>query len=134
MKTKIGILFVAICFSTVAFAQKPKERKEVSPEQMAQRQTEMLKTRLQLNEAQKQKVYELNLKYNNENKMLMEQMQELKKKMLELNQNKESELKGMLTPEQNAAYDLWRQDRKREMRKNFKAEKRPEPGTAQPRK
>ena len=66
--------------------------------------------------------------------MLMEQMQELKKKMLELNQNKESELKGMLTPEQNAAYDLWRQDRKREMRKNFKAEKRPEPGTAQPRK
>ena len=134
MKTKIGILFVAICFSTVAFAQKPKERKEVSPEQMAQRQTEMLKTRLQLNEAQKQKVYELNLKYNKENKMLMEQMQELKKKMLELNQNKESELKGMLTPEQNAAYDLWRQDRKREMRKNFKAEKRPETGTAQPRK
>lgn len=134
MKTKIGILFVAICFSTVAFAQKPKERKEVSPEQMAQRQTEMLKTRLQLNEAQKQKVYELNLKYNKENKMLMEQMQELKKKMLELNQNKESELKGMLTPEQNAAYDLWRQDRKREMRKNFKAEKRPEAGTAQPRK
>ena len=61
-------------------------------------------------------------------------MQELKKKMLELNQNKESELKGMLTPEQNAAYDLWRQDRKREMLKNFKAEKRPEPGTAQPRK
>ena len=124
MKTKIGILFVAICFSTVAFAQKPKERKEVSPEQMAQRQTEMLKTRLQLNEAQKQKVYELNLKYNKENKLLMEQMQELKKKMLELNQNKESELKGMLTPEQNAAYDLWRQDRKREMRKNFNAEKR----------
>ena len=43
-------------------------------------------------------------KYNKENKMLMEQMQELRKKMQELNQNKEAELKGMLTPEQNAAY------------------------------
>jgi hypothetical protein len=132
MKTKIGILLVTICFSTVAFAQKPKERKEFSPEQMALKQAEMLKTRLQLNETQKKKVYELNLKYNKENKMLMEQMQELRKKMQELNQNKEAELKGMLTPEQNAAYDMWKQDRKREMKKNFKTEKRP--GTAQPRK
>lgn len=132
MKTKIGILLVTICFSTVAFAQKPKERKEFSPEQMALKQAEMLKTRLQLNETQKKKVYELNLKYNKENKMLMEQMQELRKKMQELNQNKETELKGTLTPEQNAAYDMWKQDRKREMKKNFKTEKRP--GTAQPRK
>ena len=124
MKTKISILLAAICFSAVAFAQKPKERKDFTPEQMAQKQTEMMKTRLQLNATQEKKVYDLNLKYCKENEILMQQMKELKKKMNDLNQNKEKDLKGVLTPEQTAAYDTWKQDRKKEMRRDSKPEKR----------
>ena len=53
MKTKIGMLLIAMCMSAIAFAQKPVEKtrvkKNFTPEQIAQKRTDIMKIRLQLN-------------------------------------------------------------------------------------
>ena len=131
MNSRFGILLVSLLFSIGMMAQqpdnkpKPKGKKEckkenVTPEQMAQKKAEMMKTRLQLNATQERKVYDLNLKYGQQKRQLKQQMGELKKQMREMNANQQKELKGILTPEQNSAYEAWKQDFGKGMKKGMK--------------
>ena len=59
MKTKIGMLLIAMCMSAIAFAQKPVEqtrvKKNFTPEQIAQKRTDIMKIRLQLNDDKRQR-------------------------------------------------------------------------------
>lgn len=65
MKTKIGMLLIAMCMSAMAFAQKPIEKtrvkKNFTPEQIAQKRTDIMKIRLQLDDEQTAKIYTWNL-------------------------------------------------------------------------
>lgn len=135
MNTKFGILLVSLFFSLGMMAQQPnnqtqfKGKKEfkkenLTPEQMAQKKTGMLKTRLQLNAAQEKKVYDLNLKYNQQRQQLKQQMANLKQQMREINANQEKELKNILTQDQNNAYEAWKQDIGKGMKKGMKKAKK----------
>ena len=121
MKTKIGMLLIAMCMSAVTFAQKPAEktrvRKDFTPEQIAQKRTDMLKTRLQLNDEQTDKVYEWNLKQVKEQIAQREKEKAERQKRIEQQKAQEAEFVSILTPSQKAAYDQWKQERKKEMKK-----------------
>lgn len=124
MKTKIGMLLIAMCMSAVTFAQKPAERtkvrKDFTPEQIAQKRTDMLKTRLQLNDEQTAKVYEWNLKQVKEQIAQMEKAKAERQKRMEQRKAQEEEFISILTPSQKATYEQWKQERQKEMRKNIK--------------
>ena len=65
MKTKIGMLLIAMCMSAMAFAQKPIEKKIVkknfTQDQTALKRMSIMKIRLQLNDEQTAKIYTWNL-------------------------------------------------------------------------
>ena len=71
MKTKIGMLLIAMCMSAMAFAQKPIEKtrvkKNFTPEQIAQKRTDIMKIRLQLDDEQTAKIYTWNLQKRKSN-------------------------------------------------------------------
>ena len=87
MKTKIGMLLIAMCMSAIAFAQKPVEKtrvkKNFTPEQIAQKEKEKIE----------------------------------RQKRMEQRKAQEAEFISILTPSQKAAYDQWKQEQKKEMRK-----------------
>jgi len=84
------------------FAQQPGG----SPEDRAKHQTEMLKTELKLTPDQETKVTAINLKYNGK----MHDVREIadtaarRKSFESLNKQKETEMKGVLTPDQFKSY------------------------------
>ena len=115
MKTKIGMLLIAMCMSAMAFAQKPVEKtrvkKNFTPEQIAQKRTDIMKIRLQLNDEQTAKIYTWNLQQIREKEKIEHQ------KRMEQRKAQEAEFISILTPSQKAAYDQWKQEQKKEMRK-----------------
>ncbi len=81
-------------------------RGNATPEERAKRQTERMKDELKLTPAQEPKAQAINLKYAKK----MEDVRKLtdtaaqRKSMMELNKQKETELKTVLTPEQLKTY------------------------------
>ena len=101
--------WVSLCFST-GFAQQP----GMSAEDRAKRQTDMMKTELKLTPDQETKVYAINLKYSEK----MHDAREIadtsaRRKSLEsLNKQKDTDLKGILTPDQFKSYQKLLEDMK----------------------
>lgn len=124
MKTKIGMLLIAMCMSAVTFAQRPaekaREKKNYTPEQMAQKRTDTMKTRLQLSDEQAAKVYTWNLQQIKEQIAQKEKEKAERQKRMEQHKAQETEFISILTPTQKAAYDQWKQERKKDMRKGDK--------------
>ena len=121
MKTKIGMLLIAMCMSAMAFAQKPIEKtrvkKNFTPEQIAQKRTDIMKIRLQLNDEQTAKIYTWNLQQIKEQIAQKEKEKIERQKRMEQRKAQEAEFISILTPSQKAAYDQWKQEQKKEMRK-----------------
>ena len=105
---KIGLLFTALLFSMgIAWAQGGRERENITPEDMANRQTQMMKDSLQLDEKQATKVAAINLEYAKKILKVRDSELERAEKMQEiqvLNTNKEYEIKKCLTKEQAKRY------------------------------
>ena len=107
MKLLMNAFFVAIVLFTSnnMFAQdKTPQKPEQTPETMSQRHADKMKSDLNLNDEQTKKVYEVNLKYNKERQANREKRsQERKEKMAEAkkkNEQKNAELKNILTADQ----------------------------------
>lgn len=124
MKTKIGMLLIAVCMSAVTFAQKPTEKtrvkKNFTPEQIAQKRTDMMKIRLQLNDDQAAKVYSWNLQQIKEHIAQKEKEKAEHQKRMEQRKAQEAEFTSILTPSQKATYDQWKQERIRKMKKGIR--------------
>ncbi len=109
LQRTILIMTTVILFSSVAFAQGPGsggKRGGSTPEERASRQTEMMKDGLNLTSAQEPKVSAINLKYAKkmEDVRKIADTAAMRKSVKSLNQQKESELKTILTAEQFKLY------------------------------
>jgi len=102
--------WVSLCIST-GFAQQPGG---LSAEDRAKRQTDMMKNELKLTPDQETKVYAINLKYSQK----MHDAREIadttarRKSLDSLNKQKDTDLKGVLTPDQFKSYQKLVEDMK----------------------
>jgi hypothetical protein len=92
-------------------------KENITPEQIAKRQTENMKRRLELTADQEKTVYELNLKFAKEQSAIRENMITLRKQMLKNAKDKDSLIKNVLTPDQRKFQALY-QELNRERMKN----------------
>jgi predicted fused transcriptional regulator/phosphomethylpyrimidine kinase len=116
------MLFSVACVQ----AQDEKDFKNTTPEQRAQVQTSLLKSKLQLNDDQTAKVSAINLKYAKEMEPVLKgsggkfaKLKEAKK----INEKKEAEYKQVLTPEQFTKYEQVKSEMKEEMKQKMKDRK-----------
>lgn len=63
MKKIVILLFVSLFAVSGVFAQQRAKRERLKPEEIAKRQTETLAKKLELNDEQKAKLYDINLKF-----------------------------------------------------------------------
>jgi hypothetical protein len=96
-----------------------------TPEEMAQRQTDMMVEKLSLSEAQASRIQEINLKYALKMKAARDSMPEgdwqmMRQKMTGLRQEQDAALRKMMTSEQWAIYEQWKEEQraKREAQRN----------------
>lgn len=123
MKTILLLCFAFNISVMTVIAQRP-ERQMPPPEEMAKRQTQMMKDSLQLDEKQIAKVEAINLEYSQKMRKLMESEVPQGEKMQELQlmqTNKDYEIKKCLNKEQAKRYQkmqeairLRRQERRKE--------------------
>lgn len=95
---------------TVSGQSDGKNRRDISPEEMARKRSETLKAKLQLTDAQTTQVYNELLKTVN---LIKQKRNEIK----EIRQNHQNVMKGILTPEQFEKLKE-NQNSQREMMKN----------------
>lgn len=126
MKKHLYLLLVTLLCCTLVQAQESEEFKNTTPEQRAKVQTDLLKSRLQLNEEQTTKVAAINLKYAKQMEPVIKnsggklaKFREAKK----INEQKEGELKQVLTTEQFSTYEKAKEAMKEEMKKKIKEKK-----------
>lgn len=105
MKKKIFAAAMALCLmaGTSAFAQNQSKNQNAAErptvEQLAQRRTDNMTAKLNLNEAQAKQVYQINLQQVKEKQAQAEQMRAAHKAKVE-------KMKSILTPEQ---FEQWKQ-------------------------
>ena len=105
--TTIGLGMV-IALSSLTFAQdrpeKPtkEERKNMTVEEKAQKKTERMTKQLALSKDQSKQVYDINLKYEKENKILRAESKKIKEKSKAKRAEKRSSIEKVLTAEQLA--------------------------------
>jgi len=87
--------------------------KSKTPEEKAKKQTECMKTDLQLTDVQAAEVEKINTKYAIESDKLKQEFKEKKKIN---NSNKNAELKKVLTPEQYTKLDQIRAEKKKQQK------------------
>ena len=112
-------LLVALFLSFASNAQEA-ERETLSPEERASKLTTWMKNNLQLTDEQEKSVHEINLKYAGKTEELRnsdEPKGQKFKKLKSYNDDKDKELKGLLTAEQFKTY----QAKKEEVKEEFKA-------------
>lgn len=112
-------LLVVLCLSFASNAQEA-ERETMSPEERASKLTTWMKNNLQLTDEQEKSVQEINLKYAGKTEELRnssESKGQKFKKLKSYNDDKDKELKGLLTAEQFKTY----QAKKEEVKEEFKA-------------
>ena len=118
MKTKL-FLFLAAVLLTIGNLN-AQNRQQRSPEERAKNQSERLTEKLKLNDDQKQKVYDIVLKYAKERgtQMSSDMTREQRMEEFQKTQKKESEeLKEIFTDEQKKEYDKYLEEM-RERRRN----------------
>lgn len=115
-----AVLFISM--STMAFAQQRDGRKRHStPEERAQKAAYMLSTKLSLSEAQKSKIYAINLESIKEiNADRQKRKEEERKVMKDAMQKREEQITSLLDDTQKSAY----QSLKKERMQNGKFHKR----------
>jgi Spy/CpxP family protein refolding chaperone len=102
-------IWVSLSFSTT-YAQRPGG----SPEDRARHQTDMMKAELKLTPDQETKVYSINLKYGKKMQDLREvaDTTERRKSFESMSKQKDTEMKGILTPDQFKSYQKYVADMK----------------------
>ncbi|BAV04248.1 hypothetical protein SAMN05421788_10423 [Filimonas lacunae] len=118
------VLCVVLLFSVAVIArQSPEDFKNTTPEQRAQVQTNLMKSKLQLTDDQTTKVAAINLKYAKQMEPVikgdggkMAKFKQAKK----INESKEAELKTVFTEEQFASYEKGKEEMKQEVMKKIK--------------
>jgi protein CpxP len=121
-KMKKSILMVAlfIGFSTLGFAQEQGARPRLSPEERAQKKTELLTEKLSLTKEQQEKVLAINLEEAKSNEEFMKKTRE--ERMKDISERRESmkatdeKIVALLTEDQKKAF----QELKAEQRKNLR--------------
>ena len=78
---------------------------------------DIMKIRLQLDDEQTAKIYTWNLQQIKEQIAQKEKEKIERQKRMEQRKAQEAEFISILTPSQKAAYDQWKQEQKKEMRK-----------------
>lgn len=100
-----------ISFFTVGsvFAQQREPRKRATTEEIAKRQTEVLAKELKLTDAQKKKVYEINLKYVQPRKQQNEKdnisIEKRREELRKVHQEKTDSINSVLTEEQKVKFE-----------------------------
>lgn len=111
MKAKF-LMFIALAMmiSFAACSQPPQgqgPQGNYSPEEMAKRQTEMIKEATGIDDAIAKKVHEVNLKYANQTAELRKKYssrEEMREPMMKMREQRDAELKTLLTEEQFTKY------------------------------
>lgn len=127
---KTGFFLVLISFFTLSVPAQnaPKEKKEMSAEEMAEKQTERIAADLDLNADQKAKIKAIKLKYNEQVKAKAQASGEKKRAMQKkikaereemkaIREAQDKEIKSVLTPEQYEKWQAKQKDNKKENRK-----------------
>lgn len=109
---KFGIILLSIMLVSLAGIAQPQGQRNADPEQIARRQTDMLKDTLALNEEQEQKVYELNLETGQKMSALRDEIQgsgvgAIREKMGEIREEQNEKMKEILTEEQWEKYEKY---------------------------
>jgi protein CpxP len=108
MKKVLVIFALSLGFVVTATAQQ-EERPERTPEKMAARSAAHLAEKLELDDAQKQKIYEIQLQHSAERKS---EMEALRKQMQARREAQQAEISAVLTPEQKEKWEEMHQQRK----------------------
>src|ERR1044071_8366495 len=118
------MLILALCFGmqAVATAQEAHKRKgsghsNITPEQRAEKQTAKMQQALQLSDAQKKEVYQLNLQSAQEMQAARKEARDGKKeKFKAMHERKEARLKSSLSADQSKKYQQMQEERKNKMK------------------
>jgi hypothetical protein len=117
MKKRLFLVSSIIWVMVITAFGQPQNRQNWTPEQMAKRQTEMIKAATGIDDATTAKVDAINLKYAKEMATFREKNMDreaMRESMKEMRDKKEAELKKVLTPDQFAKMIA----KQEEMRKN----------------
>lgn len=124
MKAKFLMFMVsAMLISFSACSQPPQgqgPQGNYTPEDMAKRQTEMIKEATGIDDAITKKVHEVNLKYANQTAELRKKYssrEEMREPMMKMREQRDAELKTLLTEEQFKKYKE-KQEELRQQRQN----------------
>ncbi|MDL2214844.1 DUF4890 domain-containing protein [Dysgonomonas sp. OttesenSCG-928-M03] len=116
MKTKLLSLLILLFVITGGLSAQ--RRQQASPEMRAKRQTETLAEKLSLSEEQKQKVYDLNLKYANQAESTRSNDgQDRRAQFRKQQEQKDAELKTILTDEQQKQYEDFKKENPEQRRR-----------------
>ena len=105
------------------FGQKGMRASDLTPEAIAQKQTEHMKERLGLTPDQEKKIYDLNLKLAKERKARQEVIRSERRQMLSKAKEKDSLVRSILTPDQKRFYYIYRDMQMQKMRDKAKHRK-----------
>ncbi|HCO67435.1 MAG TPA: hypothetical protein DIT04_06740 [Dysgonomonas sp.] len=112
MKAKLILLFTVLAFCVNGL--NAQNRRPMNPEDMAKRQSETLTDRLKLTDEQKQKVYDVSLKYAKERSEKMNSADDRDKRrqiMQESQQKQDEEITNLLTEDQQKEFEKYRKER-----------------------
>lgn len=123
---KIGLYFLMMVFAAfVAEAQPGGQGRQFSPEDMATRQTEQMEEYVKMAKDVKQKVYDLNLKYAKKSQELRSggnfmdmsdsQREKMRAQMNAQQQEKDTEMKKILSADQYKQYEKYREEARQRM-------------------
>jgi parvulin-like peptidyl-prolyl isomerase len=123
---KIGLYFLMMVFAAfVAEAQPGGQGRQFSPEDMATRQTEQMEEYVKMTKDVKQKVYDLNLKYAKKSQELRgggnfmdmsdSQREKMRAQMNAQQQEKDTEMKKILSADQYKQYEKYREEARQRM-------------------
>jgi hypothetical protein len=113
---KIGFLLIALMLG--AMVGTAQNWQNMSPEDMAKRQTDQIKEKCGLDKAQEKKVYDLNLKSGKEMAKMRSEMQgggdrdAMRDKMAKMRDDQNKEMKKILTAEQYTKYEKYLEERR----------------------
>ena len=127
---KAGYLFVLfLALAPVALSAQTREKiKSSTPEQRADKQSEFLGTNLKLDDAQRNKISAINLKYAKQMDGIMKGKGSKIAKMKsarKLNEEKEAEYQQVMTPDQYKQYQQVKKDLREKMKEQRKTGQAP---------
>lgn len=114
MKKIVMVLLVSLFTVSGVFAQQRPKKERLKPEDLAKRQTELLTKELGLTEEQKEKIYEINLKFAQPTEQEKADRAEREKRREEFkkrHQDKTESINALLTDDQKAKFEKHQKDR-----------------------